>query len=260
MARALDLLSAPEAEEYAEALGEIFGVEFDDDAVEQWRTAGDILRAVEARIGEGAAAGPSLSVKAFYVLRRAVGDRRIGPSTPLSAIAGTWRATTFLVRMHRRTKLVMPGAPTGEFGRAAMTLTALTFATVFILWIALGGGGTPACGGSEGLIALPVLFGGLGIAVAFGYWDGRAFRADIKTFGDLARAAALLNVGALSGMGASLRRDDVWRALRSFLSIVAMVPAEEIERCSPLGEGCVSGASTACAGRGMAGPLHGRSR
>ena len=95
MARALDLLSSPESEEYAGVLREMFGVDFDGEAIERWRTAGDMLREIEARAAPSDMRGPAPAAKAFYLLRRAVGDRAVRPSTPLRAVKGTWRGRRF---------------------------------------------------------------------------------------------------------------------------------------------------------------------
>jgi hypothetical protein len=234
MARALDLLSTPESEEYAEALGQMFGVDFDADAIDRWRTAGDMLSEIEARAAPSDTRGPAPAAKAFYLLRRALADRTIAPSTPLSKVKGTWRAASFLVHLHRRTKLVMPGAGVGVFGEAALALTGQMFLTLFLLWAVLPAEGA-ACGGSQGLIVAPILFGGLGLAFLFAYLDGRPFRADLTTFGDLARAVAQDNLAALWRQGAARRRADIWPALRAWLATVADVPEREVERDSRLG-------------------------
>jgi hypothetical protein len=234
MARPLDLLSNPDAEDLVEDLGNIFGVDFDDATVERWRTAGGVLRAIEEAAVPAESSGPPPAVKAFYLLRKAAGDRSIKPSTPLREVDGTWRASTFLVRLSKRTQLNMPGAPVGAYGHAAMGVFLQTFLTLFVMWWAIGGSG-PACANGDDWIVAPVLFGGLGFSLLFAYLDGRAFRGDLKTFGDLARATAQLNLAALWRHGARRRRADVWPALRAWFAAVTDIPEAEIERDSPLG-------------------------
>lgn len=232
MARALDLLSSPESEEYIATLSDMFGVDFDDDAFERWRTVGEMLAEIEARAAASETNGPPPVAKAFYLLRRAVGDRSIAPSTPLKNVTGTWRATAFLVRLNRHAMLNMPGAGIGKLGEAALTVFLQTFVTLALLWSVLPS--ELSCDSSDSFIVAPVLLGGIGLAIVFGYLDGFAFRADLRTFGDLAHAVAQINLAALWRQGAARRRSDVWPALRAWLASVSNVPEQEIERASPL--------------------------
>lgn len=235
MARPLDLLSNPESEEYVDMLSDMFGVDFDDDAFESCQTAGEMLAEIEARAAPGETNGPLPITRAFYLLRRAIGDRSIAPSTPLKNVKGTWRATRFLVRLNRRVMLNMPGAGIGMFGAAALTLCLQTFATLALLWSVLPNE-VVSSSDSQHFIVAPVLLGGIGLAIVFGYLDGFRFRADLRTFGDLAHAVAQINLAALWRQGAARRRRDIWPALRAWLASVSNVPAQEIERASPLHE------------------------
>jgi hypothetical protein len=235
MARALDILSSPESEEYIHTLSDMFGVDLDDGAFERWPTAGDMLAEIEARAAPSETNGPPPGMKAFYLLRRAIGDRSIAPSTPLATMKGTWRATTFLVRLNRRALLNMPGAGIGVLGEAALSVSLQTFVTLALLWSVLPNE-IVSCGGSQALIVAPILLGGIGLAVLFGYLDGFRFRADLRTFGDLAHAVAQINLATLWQQGAARRRSDIWPALRAWLASVSNVPEQEIERASPLHE------------------------
>jgi len=175
---------------------EEFSVRFDNDAFEHCGTLGEVFDVVWAGLPASMTSGGKCpSQMAFYSLRRAVGDRKLRPDTPVNQIEAFRYAD--LKRALARQGWAMPGrrcAPATWWVSFATTLI-----TVVVMW--------PYAGPD----ALVWAFGAFVLAMTVLHL--KVFTStgpDAATLAELVREMTALNCGKLLQRGASFSRHMLW--------------------------------------------------
>lgn len=200
-----------------EEIEAVFAVELTQEDVGEWRTVGDIhetllLRLADRRDGEACA-----TAMTFYRIRQALGGRALGltPHTPLAQLVGRnpkkWRSD-----LQRKLALDLPHFAWTTARKMGCVL-GLSAAAGLLFGLLLDS--TAIAAGS--VIALLLSYG-------LGTIDCLSLPADLVMLGDLARAIAARNVGALALQGARLRNADIWQAICAIIAEETGTPRDQI--------------------------------
>lgn len=200
-----------------EELQTVFALALTQDDVGEWRTVGDIhatLRHKLAKRPDGNACATSMT---FYRLRRALGARASGlkPSTPLAPLVGPnpkkWRA-----EVQQAVNLNLPVFPLTSVGTIGCLVGFVAFFSLLV------SGLFESSVIATGSLATLVMCGALCCL------DRLSLPNDLVTLGDLARAIAARNVGALARQGARVRDADIWQAVCAILAEETGTPRDQI--------------------------------
>jgi len=215
----LDLAGDGDDLELIRAIELSFRLDFADSTLE-WRTVGDVERAVLAAFGAGETPGKCATSMAFYRLRAALPASAVSsrphPATRLRDLE-LGRSKAAFRAMARRTGFQLPGLQLSGVGAAGLVAIGLGLIGLLALgaapqlWPVL-----PAIPAGVLLISLdPLDFGDM-------------------TLGDLSREVAARNFAALAKAGADRRPGAIWDTLRVLIAVVAEAPAPRIARTTRL--------------------------
>ncbi|MDX2238537.1 MAG: hypothetical protein NW203_13325 [Hyphomonadaceae bacterium] len=199
-----------------------FGLRLSDEEAALVRTMGDLHTLLMRRIGpsEGETC---LTTMAFLRLRRALSpiapNIRLRPSTLLSELPTTSpRALYGSVQLENELRLpaLAMGSLTSVGGVLLLSLFALPpiLAIFRASWLEIGG----------------VVLGVIALIWVLQRLDPLRFPRDCKTLGDLSRAVAAHNAGALARQGAKLDSEAIWQSLVQIATQYASTPKPDISR------------------------------
>jgi hypothetical protein len=219
MANSLGLDSELHGAPVLHDLEQCFGVDLMDEAADRWVTVGDVYDSLRRQFHEhGMGIKHCATALVFFRLRLVLQEldpeARPGPSQPLRR----WHRYSprrLLHRLHRRTRLIMPGhgfSWPGIIGLIFMPIAvaALIASSIFepSRWL------PPAAG---------ILISAILVIV-----DPGRLAAKTATLGGLARAVAALNFRQFSRMGEERRDREIWEALLDVLTECSHLPRAEI--------------------------------
>jgi hypothetical protein len=213
-----DGMDSVEALQELEAL---FRIKIEDAEAGAMETVGDMFDVIIAK------RPPNQSEKcgcamAFYRLRRAIGDRKLIPASPIGFLNlyGVKRA---FAELHERTGLRLPSPHLARQGRFGCAVAVVAGVTLFVLLVGLLCGHASSWWMLGGLLAMTAGIGATRM-------DKGVLPSDCETLGDLAKATAAKSYGQLADLGARACKSEMWEILTECFAESSIVPAAEINR------------------------------